>query len=97
MRQHTSVTDLHLIILRPPHAKLKEFTLLSLEGNVVGMGMMVLMVMGSSSLIYDHRRYRQHRRILVLDELSDVLYKEVDEEKQPNNNEYLHFSFSYNL
>ena len=86
MRQHTSVTDLHLILLRPPHAKLKELTVLGLECNVVGMRMVVLMVMRSSSLIYDHRRYRQHRRILVLDELSDVLYNDVEKEDKPNHN-----------
>ena len=86
MRQHTSVTDLHLILLRPPHAKLKELTVLGLECNMVGMRMVVLMVMRSSSLIYDHRRYRQHRRILVLDELSDVLYNDVEKEDKPNHN-----------
>lgn len=87
MRQHTSVTDLQLIILRPPHAKLKELTVLGLECNMVGMRMVVLMVMRSSSLIYDHGRYCQHRRILILDELTDVLYNDVAKEDEPNHDE----------
>ena len=91
MRQHTAVTNSKLIILVPLNTKLQPLSLRSLEGNVIGMGMMVVtvsvMMVCLSSHIYNGGGYREHRRILILDELSDILCNDIEKQDKPNNNE----------
>ena len=57
--------------------------------------MIMMMVVGLSSHINDGRRYRQHRRILILNELSNTLDDEIKKQGKPNNHEDLHFLLSH--
>ena len=88
MRQHTAVTNSKLIILVPLNAKLQPLTFRSLEGNVIGMGMMVMtvavMVVRLSSHIHNCGRYCQNGRILILNKLADILRNDIEEQDKPN-------------
>ena len=55
----------------------------------------VMVVVCLSSHIYDCYGYRQHRRVLILDELTDVFCNDKEKENKPYYNEYLHSHFSY--
>ena len=54
-----------------------------------------MMVVCLSSLVNDCSRYSQHRGVLVFNELTDVFRNDKEKEYKPNDNEYLHFPFSY--
>ena len=46
-----------------------DCSIFHIKGNVVGMAVMILMVVGFSSHVHNGRGNRQHRRILILNEL----------------------------
>ena len=94
MCQHTFVTNGQFPVFIPLHPQLDQLALLGLEGDVVGMGMVMvaarMVMVGLSSHINDGRRPCQHRRILILNELTDVLRDDIEEHYEPNDQEYLH-------
>lgn len=100
MCQHTSVTNSQFTVFIPFHPKFHSLAVFNFEGNMVGMAMMVVpvavMVVCLSSHIYDGRGNRQYGRILILNELADILCDDIEEQDKPNNNEYLQILFSVN-
>ena len=65
------------------------------QSNVIGMTVMMVpvavMVVCLSSHVHNRSGYSQHRRVLVLNELADILCNDIDKKNKPNDNEYLHF------
>ena len=88
MGQHTFVTNGQFPILIPFDSKLDSLTVFNFKGDMVGMTMMMVavtvMMVGLSSHIYDRCGYRQHRRIFILNELTDILRDDIEEHYEPN-------------
>ena len=83
MGQRSSGTNGQPVILIALNAKFKPLAIFKLKRDVVRVGVMMVtitvVVMGLSSHIYDHGRYSQHRRIFVLDKLTDILCDDDEE------------------
>ena len=86
--QHPLITDGQLPIFIPLHPKLDQLPFLGLEGDVVGVGMVMVtiavMVVGLSSHIHDGGRDRQHRGVLIFDKLRDPLADDNEEQDKPD-------------
>ena len=54
----------------------------------------MVMMVGLSSHIHNCCAHRQHRRILILNELADTLYDKKEEQRKPEYQKYLHFLIS---
>ena len=89
MCEHTLVTNGQFPILIPFDSKLDSLTVFNFKGDMVGMTVMMVaiavMVVGLSSHIYNRCRHCQHRRILIFNELTDILCNNPEEQDNPYN------------
>ena len=98
MCQHSCVANSQFVILASFYTQLYLLAILRLKCDVIGMTMMVavlvMMYVCFPSHIHDDGGYSQYRGILVLDKLSDIFCNDIEKEKKPKYNEYLHVQIS---
>ena len=90
MGQDASVPNGQFFILIPFYLQLQTLTAFLLESDVIGMSMVVMavtmMMVSLSSHINDSCRHSQNRRILIFDELVDILCNNIKEQYKPDHN-----------
>ena len=59
------------------------------------MTMIMVMMVGLSSHIHNGCAHRQHRRILILNKLTDALDDKKEEQSKPEYQKYLRFLISF--